>query len=421
MADADLLTANLRANPIFYADTQLIPYGHYSFLRPGGPPQSDVNINYPLDVSFKRAARDEIRACGPEGHRGPAPGRHPQLDRQPLYGLCRFRRGGPDLEVQRDLRRGYPETARPQRTAIPGGRDPRGRRPRGPCQARDRRAPGPRVPAGEDQGESGPRPDAQPAFERRRELEVRDSIGQLREVPTSREELVSKAVGGRPDLFAIKMGVMRANADVNLAKANAYPDVYLLYQPYTFQNNTYLGVPSAYSWTLGVTATIPLYNRNQGNITRAKINVNQTQLQASSQERQVISDVLDAAQELEQSYISVLEYRREIIPASAKMRDAGAEALRAPARPASWISSTPSSHSTTSSSSIGTRWCVTAGRSWTSIRPSANGSCRDWSSVICHWSLVTSPRDRCGSGCERSLGIRCIPPDSGHSMTNDRE
>ena len=57
MAEADVLTANLRANPIFYADTQLIPYGHFSFLRPGGPPQSDININYPLDVSFKRLAR----------------------------------------------------------------------------------------------------------------------------------------------------------------------------------------------------------------------------------------------------------------------------------------------------------------------------------------------------------------------------
>ncbi len=57
MSEADILTANLRANPIFYADTQLIPYGHFSFLRPGGPPQSDININYPLDLSFKRLAR----------------------------------------------------------------------------------------------------------------------------------------------------------------------------------------------------------------------------------------------------------------------------------------------------------------------------------------------------------------------------
>ena len=57
MAEADVLTANLRANPIFYADYQLLPYGHYSFLRPGGPQQADVNLNYPLDITFKRLAR----------------------------------------------------------------------------------------------------------------------------------------------------------------------------------------------------------------------------------------------------------------------------------------------------------------------------------------------------------------------------
>src|SRR5207237_5723343 len=133
------------------------------------------------------------------------------------------------------------------------------------------------------------------------------------------DDLVARARADRPDLAAIKLGVLRSEADIRLARANAYPDVYLLYQPYTFQNNSYLGVPSAYSWTLGVTATVPLYNRNQGNIARAKLNQNQTQIQAASQERTVISDALNAAQELEQSYISVVEYRNEIIPASRKM------------------------------------------------------------------------------------------------------
>ena len=71
-----------------------------------------------------------------------------------------------------------------------------------------------------------------------------------------------------------------------------------------------------------MTATIPLYNRNQGNITRAKINMHQTQTQAASLERTVVSDVLDAAQELEQSLISVQEFRNEIIPANRRMRDA---------------------------------------------------------------------------------------------------
>ena len=322
MADADLLTANLRANPIFYADTQLIPYGHFSFLRPGGPPQSDININYPLDVSFKRAARtrsaraahkvteaqlqDAIRnsidnlytvyvdsvaaALTVKFSETYAAGIRKLLDRNE-----RLFQGGQINEADVLAVRAKLEIAELQ---VRESRQAKVKANRALALMLN-------LPLGDAE-----------------KLEVRDTIGQVREVPSSRDDLIAKALGGRPDLLAIKMGVVRANADVRLARANAYPDVYVLYQPYTFQNNTYLGVPSAYSWTLGLTATIPLYNRNQGNITRAKINVNQTQIQASSQERQVVSDVLDAAQELEQSYISVLEFRREIIPASEKMRDA---------------------------------------------------------------------------------------------------
>src|SRR5262249_40654082 len=60
MAQADVLTASLRANPIFYADTQLVPYGKYDTSRPGGPAQYDVNITYPFDVSHKRQARTVV-------------------------------------------------------------------------------------------------------------------------------------------------------------------------------------------------------------------------------------------------------------------------------------------------------------------------------------------------------------------------
>ena len=56
-AQADILNAGLRANPVFYADGQLVPYGQYSRNRPGGQTQYDVNISYPFDVSHKRQAR----------------------------------------------------------------------------------------------------------------------------------------------------------------------------------------------------------------------------------------------------------------------------------------------------------------------------------------------------------------------------
>ena len=115
----------------------------------------------------------------------------------------------------------------------------------------------------------------------------------------------------------------------------------MLYQPYTLQNNTYLGVPSAYSWTLGVTATIPLYNRNQGNVTRAKINITQTEIQVASAERGVMSDVLNAAAELEQSLVEVTEFKKQILPDSKKVLDAayrrftgGQTSASIPGRPA---------------------------------------------------------------------------------------
>ncbi len=59
---ADVLTASLRANPIFYADRLLVPYGSDSIRRPGGPTQYDVNISQPIDFSHKRQARTTYAA-----------------------------------------------------------------------------------------------------------------------------------------------------------------------------------------------------------------------------------------------------------------------------------------------------------------------------------------------------------------------
>ena len=81
MAQADVLTASLRANPIFYADTQLVPYGRYSPSAPGGPTQYDVNITYPLDVSRKRQARTISAEKAKRVTEAQLPGRRPAPDR----------------------------------------------------------------------------------------------------------------------------------------------------------------------------------------------------------------------------------------------------------------------------------------------------------------------------------------------------
>ena len=108
MAEADVLTANLRANPIFYADTQLIPYGHFSFLRPGGPPQSDVNINYPAGLSASRRAK---RTASAREAKSVTEAQLQDAVRNQIDNLYSVYEGvvvrGPDLEVQRGLLGGH--------------------------------------------------------------------------------------------------------------------------------------------------------------------------------------------------------------------------------------------------------------------------------------------------------------------------
>ena len=78
-------------------------------------------------------------------------------------------------------------------------------------------------------------------------------------------------------MVSFRLGVQRAEADVRLARANRLNDVFVLFQPYTYQDNTPYGLKSATSWALGVTVPLPVYNRNQGAIQRAVLNVDQTQ------------------------------------------------------------------------------------------------------------------------------------------------
>ena len=69
-------------------------------------------------------------------------------------------------------------------------------------------------------------------------------------LPKSRESLIGTASTSRPDLNSFRLG-LSDNTNIVLVRER-YSDVYLLYQPYTFQNNSYQGLKSAYSYAFGV-------------------------------------------------------------------------------------------------------------------------------------------------------------------------
>jgi cobalt-zinc-cadmium efflux system outer membrane protein len=154
-----------------------------------------------------------------------------------------------------------------------------------------------------------------------RTYELKGTIGRSAPSPPELDELTRMALEFRPDVMSFRLGVSRAEADVRLARANALSDVYVLWQPYTFQDNSPYGLKSQYSWALGVTVPLPIYNRNQGGIERAKVNVGQSQLQLADVERQLRIDVESASLEYNVSKRLVDDLRNVVEPDARQVRD----------------------------------------------------------------------------------------------------
>jgi cobalt-zinc-cadmium efflux system outer membrane protein len=320
-AEADVLNAGLRANPVFYADGQLVPYGRYTRDRPGGQTQYDVNVSYPLDLSRKRQARtlyatrakrvieaqyqDAVRT-GIDSLYGAFVDvlstrqtvRYAEAAEKGLTQLYNvtvelYNR---DQNTRADVYRVQTqlETAR---VALLDARE-------GLTKAK--RALGVLVGLPPDKAET---------------LEVRGTIQDTGPAPPAEGELVRLALSWRPDVVAYRLGIKTAEANVRLQMANRFPDVYVLYQPYTLQDNTPYGLKSPTSWALGVTVPLPVYNRNQGGIARAKLNVAQSRLELSTQERQLITDVQQAYKEYLVTSQILSKIRGEILPAALQVRE----------------------------------------------------------------------------------------------------
>jgi cobalt-zinc-cadmium efflux system outer membrane protein len=153
------------------------------------------------------------------------------------------------------------------------------------------------------------------------QLTVRGRITTPTDSVVPLEELIGMALANRPDLTAYRLGIQRAQADVSLARAEAFPDMFVLYTPFGLRNNTPTGGQDATSWSLGVMASVPLFNRNQGNIRRAEINVSQTSIELAGVQRQIETEVRGAWRDYETSHGAVDRLERNVLPRARSVRD----------------------------------------------------------------------------------------------------
>lgn len=319
-AQADVLSAGLRLNPLVFGSADNIPYGSYSEDRPGANSYS-VTVIQPIDVNQKRRVRIQVA----QQARRVLEAQYQDavrlqidnlgiayvdvLDARETVAYARASLTGLSevLKTTEDLfKKGLQPQNEVERAAIQHDNADVALQAAETAlrQAKQNLATILNMPPEETDG-----------------LELRGTPYDRGEPAPCAEELVRLALEARADLAAYRLGVQRAQADVRLAKAERVSDVYALYTPYGFTNNAPVGKQSTTSWGGGVLVSLPLFNRNQGNITRAQVNVAQTQTELAGLERQVAGEVKRAHLDYETTRAAVARYQKDILPRARRLRD----------------------------------------------------------------------------------------------------
>lgn len=100
------------------------------------------------------------------------------------------------------------------------------------------------------------------------------------------EDLETKALSERPDFRAAEQGIHAARSQLTLAKAVGKPDVTL--------TTNYSHTPGLGSISWFVSVPLPIFDRNQGEVSRTRFALTQAELNAQAAHDTVMTDVINA-------------------------------------------------------------------------------------------------------------------------------
>ena len=335
-SNADALTASLVPNPQFFTDIQLLPLTHtFSPTRQGGPPQFDAILSYPIDwfLFGKRAAQMQaanlnVRISESE---------YQDLIRQRVLEAAVNYYGVLEAKALRDLALQDVENFRRievlTSTAVDmGNRAPvdlnrvRLDRLRSEQSLRDAEnavvatTAKLRVLLGRD--------DNDPAFEVVGSLESSNLIE-----PLPVEDAVQIAEQNRPDLEAARWKIAQADAVIESERRKAYPTLTPSFG-YTRQyQNKAIGFPDADSWLANLTMSVPIFDRNQGNQSKASSVSAQAGFQFQARRVALRGDVVKASQDLATAVANLRAVAQEQLEIARQVRDSINQAYETGTRP----------------------------------------------------------------------------------------
>ncbi len=272
-ANADLVTSKLLPNPTFFADAQLLPLTRpFIVTRQGGPPQTDYQVGFPIDwfLFGKRAAAMASAAAGvrvSEADYGNLVRQRVTEAAVAYYDLLEA--NALILVARQDLTNLRRLEAATQKAMAAGGRSQvEVNRVRLDVLKSEQTLREAEMNVGIAEAKLRARlgrTDPDPTFAVAGNLSA-----PLSAQPLPVEEALLLAEQNRPDIISLRLQIEKAAKDIHTEKTKAYPTVTpLLDYTHQFQQKA-IGFPDADSWMMALSMTLPVFDRNQGNIAKAE-------------------------------------------------------------------------------------------------------------------------------------------------------
>lgn len=156
--------------------------------------------------------------------------------------------------------------------------------------------------------------------------------GPLTAQPLPAEAAFAVASENRPDILALRRKVAKAQRDCVVEYRNALPEITPEFG-YARQYQTSIGSPDVSAWGTGITATIPLFNRNQGNRSKAASVVNQSNYELQTGLLELRAEIEQAVQALRTAQQNAASVAQDELRLAAHVRDSIAKAYEIGGRP----------------------------------------------------------------------------------------
>lgn len=324
-ANADFWTASLFPNPSYFGDVQLLPLDRaFTVTRQGGPPQMDQQLSYPIDwfLFGKRAANMASTAAGVRVSEADyadlirkrvtdtALAYYDLLEAKALLSLAKE-----DLDSLRKVE------AATKKAVDAGGRPlvdlTRARLDVLKSEQSLREATSNVAIARAKLRAQIGRRDQDPDFDIAGNLE-----GPLSTEPLAAEEALTLADRNRPDIKSLRLQIEKAARDVHTEKTKCYPQV-TPQMGYTrqFQMEA-TGFPDASSWSAGLTVSLPIFDRNQGNRAKASSVLVQNTHNLEAGLVDLRAEIVQVTQDFQTTYQTATAVTNEQLKAAADVRDA---------------------------------------------------------------------------------------------------